>query len=154
MTTVGVLTLSTLGPNSSVIVALAGMVMLSAGIGAFVPPNNGAVLGAASDEQHAVISGLLNLLRNSASVMSIAMATAVVTMTMGAMGYPPSLAEVTAEGSAGLLGAFVLGLRYTYWLMAGLMVVGVVIQVRGSAGTVDPGQREGSMTEESPTRAC
>ena len=106
--------------------------MQSVGIGAFNPPNNSAILSAVANEEHAVISGFLNLVRNSASVISVAIATAVVTMTMGSMGYPPSLAEVSAEGSAGLLDAFVTGLRYAYWLMAAMLAVGVAFTFAGT----------------------
>ena len=124
-TTAGILTLSTLKADSHVAIAIAGMIMQSVGIGAFNPPNNSAILSAVANEEHAVISGFLNLVRNSASVISVAIATAIVTMTMGSMGYPPSLAAVSAEGSAGLLDAFVAGLRYAYWLMAAMLIVGV-----------------------------
>ena len=82
-----------------------------------------------ANEEHAVISGFLNLVRNSASVISVANATAIVTMTMGSLGYPPSLAAVSAEGSAGLLDAFVTGLRYAYWLMAAMLIVGSSVYV-------------------------
>ena len=131
-TTAGILTLSSLKSDSHVAVAIAGMIMQSVGIGAFNPPNNGAILSAVANEQHAVVSGLLNLVRNSASVISVAIATAMVTTTMGSMGYPPSLAEVSAEGSAGLLDAFVTGLRYTYWLMAAILAVGVAFTFAGT----------------------
>ena len=132
-TTAGILTLSTLKSDSHVAIAIAGMIMQSVGIGAFNPPNNGAILGAVANEEHAVISGFLNLVRNSASVTSVAIATAVVTITMGTMGYPPSLAAVSAEGSAGLLDAFVTGLRYAYWLMAAMLGVGVVFTFAGTS---------------------
>ena len=86
LTTAGILTLSTLGPDSNVLIAVAGMFMQGIGIGAFIPPNNSAVLGTVSDTQHAAVSGFPNLMRNAASVTSIAIATAVVTMTMGSDG--------------------------------------------------------------------
>ena len=135
ITTAGILTLSSLRPDSHVAIALAGMVMQSVGIGTFNPPNNGAILSAVANEEHAVISGFLNLVRNSASVTSVAIATAVVTTTMGSMGYAPSLAAVSAEGAAGLLDAFVTGLRYAYWLMAAMLVVGVAFTFAGTSSS-------------------
>ena len=143
ITTAGILTLSTLRSDSHVAVAIAGMIMQSVGIGAFNPPNNSAILSAVANEEHAVVSGFLNLVRNSASVISVAIATAVVTITMGSMGYPPNLAEVSAEGSAGLLDAFVTGLRYAYWLMAAMLAVGAVFTFAGTSTgfSLHPGKR-------------
>ena len=154
MSAAGVLTLSTLGPTSHVGIAIAGMVMQSLGMGAFIPPNNGAVLGAVSDNQHAAVSGLLNLVRNSANVTGVAIATAMVTMTMGSMGYPPSLAAVTEGGSAGLLGAFVLGLRNAYRLMAGVLVVGALVTLRGGSAAVGGKRAGGGAVEESAVVSC
>ena len=73
-----------------------------------------------------MIAGFLNLIRNSGNLCSIAIATAVVTATMGSMGYEPTLASVSAAGGGGLLAAFTSGLRIAYWVMAAVMLVGVV----------------------------
>ena len=131
VTTLGVLTLSTLRTDSHVGVAIAGMIMQSVGIAAFNPPNNGAVLGSVGSANHAMVSGFLNLVRNSASVTSVAIATAIVTATMGSMGYPPTLAAVSAEGTAGLLAAFVAGLRYVYLAMACVLVLNIAFTAAG-----------------------
>ena len=149
-TTAGILTLSSLRSDSHAAVAIAGMIMQSVGIGAFIPPNNGAVLSAVANEEHAVISGFLNLVRNFASVTSVAIATAVVTMTMGAMGYQPSLAAVSAEGSAGLLDAFVTGLRYAYWLMAAMLGVGVVFTFVGTSAGFGLGRGQRPLADRRP----
>ncbi len=142
ITTAGILTLSTLGRDSSIIVAMLGMILQSIGIGAFVPPNNGLVLGAVSSEKHAVISGFLNLVRNSSNVTSVAVATAIVTATMAAQGYPPTLAAVTEGESAGLIGSFLLGLRYVYLSMAALLIIGIAYTATarvGDASTANSG---------------
>ena len=48
--------------------------------------------------------------------------------TMGSMGVEPSLDAVSPE----VAGAFVAGLNQAFWLMGGLLVVGmVVVLVRG-----------------------
>ena len=66
--------------------------------------------------------------RNSANVVSVAVATAVIVFTMGSMGVEPSLDAVSPE----VAGAFVAGLNRVFWLMGGLLVVGmVVVLIRG-----------------------
>ena len=122
----GLLILSTLQPNTPFWIAMAGMTMQSTGIGLFNAPNNSSVLSAVEPSKFGVISGFLNLVRNSGNLCSIAIATAIVTATMGSMGYEPTLAGVSQEGSSGLLAAFTSGLRVAYGIMAVVVLVGLV----------------------------
>ncbi|MDP6513232.1 MAG: MFS transporter [SAR202 cluster bacterium] len=122
----GLLLLSTLTPNSSYLLGVAGMVMQSFGTGTFNAPNNSAVLSAVEQSKYGVISGFLNLVRNSGNLTSVAVATAIVTATMASLGYAPSLAEVSADGDAGLIAAFTSGLRMAYRIMAVFVVVAIV----------------------------
>ena len=122
----GLLVLATLQPDSSIVLAMVGMVLQSAGIGVFNAPNNSSILSAVEPSKYGVITGFLNLIRNSGNLCSIAIATAIVTATMGSMGYEPSLASVSAGGGEGLLAAFTSGLRIAYWVMAAVMLAGVV----------------------------
>ena len=126
ISTAGLLILSTLRSDSHVAIGVAGMMMQSAGIGIFNAPNNSSILSAVEPSKYGVITGFLNLIRNSGNLCSIAIATAIVTATMGSMGYEPSLASVSAGGGEGLLAAFTSGLRISYWVMAAIMIVGVV----------------------------
>ena len=122
----GLLILSTLQPTTHFAIAMAGMIMQSAGIGVFNAPNNSSILSAVEPSKFGVISGFLNLVRNSGNLCSIAIATAIVTATMGSLGYEPSLAGVSAEGGEGLLAAFTSGLRVAYRIMAVVVLAGVV----------------------------
>ena len=122
----GLLILSTLQPDSPFWLAMAGMIMQSTGIGLFNAPNNSSILSAVETSKFGVISGFLNLVRNAGNLCSIAIATAIVTATMGMLGYEPSLAGVTSEGSEGLLSAFTSGLRVAYSIMAFVVLAGVV----------------------------
>ena len=122
----GLLVLSTLQADTHFAIAMAGMILQSTGIGLFNAPNNSSVLSAVEPSKFGVISGFLNLVRNSGNLCSIAIATAIVTATMGSLGYEPSLAGVSQEGSAGLLAAFTSGLRVAYTAMAVVVLFGVV----------------------------
>lgn len=120
------LLLSTLTPNSSVILPMIGMMLQSFGNGTFYAPNNSSVLSAVEQNKYGVISGFLNLVRNSGNLTSIAVATAIVTAVMGSQGYAPSLAEVSIESGAGLTAAFTNGLRVAYRIMAVFILVGII----------------------------
>jgi hypothetical protein len=74
-----------------------------------------------------VISGLVNLIRNAGNVVSIAVATAIVTATMGSLGYEPNLDAVRHGGGSGVEAAFTVGLRYAYITMIGSLLVALFL---------------------------
>ena len=132
--TVGGLTLSatawfimaiTLTESSSVLLIVMMLMLQSTGTALFNSPNNSSILSAVDRSQYGVVSALTQLVRNSANVTSIAIATTVVVVTMGARGVEPSLDAV----SPAVAGAFVAGLKWTFWMMGGLLLVGITIAV-------------------------
>jgi MFS family permease len=124
----GMLILSRLSENSPVIMVIGGLVLQNSGMGLFYSPNSSSILSAVERERYGVISAFVNLIRNSANVTSIAIATAIVTATMGYMGFEPSLEAVSSgDGGEGVIGAFVSGLRNAYLAMLGLLVVGLAV---------------------------
>ena len=72
------------------------------------------------------MSALLNLVRNTANITSVALATAIVAATMGSMGFEPSLDAVGADGAEEVGRAFTTGLRYAYMTMGGLLLTAMV----------------------------
>jgi MFS family permease len=88
-----------------------GLMTLALGMSFFGAPNAAAVLNSVEAESHGIASGFVNLCRNSGNVLGVAFGTALVTWTMGAAGYPPSLSEVRDTAGAGLFAAFTLGFR-------------------------------------------
>lgn len=119
--------LSRLTAESTVAAVLPGLILQSCGMGLFFSPNASSVLSSVSRESYGVISAFLNLIRNAGNVMSIAVATAIVTATMGSMGYEPSLAAVQVGAAEGVGHAFTTGLRYTFISMGCLMIVAMAI---------------------------
>ena len=100
----------------------------------FNSPNNSSIMSAVERSSYGVMSSLTQLVRNSANVISIAVATAVIVFTMGSMGVEPTLDAV----SPAVAGAFVAGLHRVFWLMGGLLVVGmVVVLIRGERSKSD-----------------
>ena len=125
----GILILSRLTENSSIFMVIGALVLHSSGMGVFYSPNASSVLGAVGRESYGVISAFLNLVRNAGSVTSVAMATAIVTATMGSMGYEPSLDAVRASTDTGVGQAFTAGLRYAYLAMAGAVLLAMTVSV-------------------------
>jgi len=132
--TVGGLTLSaaawfilaiTLTESSPVLLIIIMIMFQSAGTALFNSPNNISILSAVDRSQYGVASALTQLVRNSANVVSIAIATTVIVATMGARAVEPSLDAVSPE----VAGAFVAGLRWAFLMLGGLLVVGIAIAV-------------------------
>ena len=61
-------------------------------------PNNSSILSVVDRSSYGAMSGFLNLVRNSANITGIAVATTIVVTVMGAEGFEPSLAAVLSEG--------------------------------------------------------
>ena len=129
----GLFILSRLTEGSPLTLVIAGLILQSCGMGTFYSPNVSSVLSSVQRESYGTISSFLNLVRNAGNVVSIAVATAIVTATMGSMGYEPSLAAVQIEaeggGAAGVGHAFTAGLRNTYLTMTGLLLLAMLISV-------------------------
>ncbi len=136
LASVGIFTISRVSETTHLGVVIAAMVAQSAGTGLFGSPNSASIFSAAESSRHGIVSALLSLVRNSANVTSIAVATAVVTATMVSMGYAPDLSGVGGEGSEGLSHSFVTGMNLLYAAMGCLLIVGAVASfLKGPAVT-------------------
>ena len=109
------------------------LMLQSAGNGLFNSPNNSSILSAVERHRYGVTSALTQLIRNSANVVSIAVATTVVVLTMGSMGLQPSLDTVSPEVATG----FIAGLHRAFALMTGILLVGIVVCLLRGAGSRD-----------------
>ena len=127
MSAAGLFLLSQITETSPLALVLGGMILQSLGVGTFNPPNNSSILSTVDPARYGVVSGFLNLVRNSGNVTSIALATAIVIATMASMGFPPTLAAVEEGASAGLFDSFTSGLRIAYLAMGSLVAVGIVV---------------------------
>ena len=138
----GLLLLSTLTTDSSAWKVATGMLLLTGGTGTFYPPNNASIMQQVPESRYGVMSGFINLVRNSANITGTAVATAIVAAVMVSMGFLPNLSSVAETGNIALLEAFVSGLRTAYIIVAGLLFVGVVFSyVRPASAEVEVRER-------------
>ena len=122
LTTAGLLVLTRLTETSSLWMVMPGLILMNTGMGTFYSPNASSVLSSVARESYGVVSGFLNLVRNSANVISLAIATTIVTATMGSMGFEPSLEAVRGETVEGVKGAFTQGTRYAFFVLVVLVI--------------------------------
>ena len=132
----GLFILSRLTEDSSLVLVMAAMVIQTTGGGIFNAPNNSSILSVVEPGRQGVASGFLNLIRNSANVTGVAVATAIVTAIMAAEGFQPSLAAVSDATDTGVLSAFTSGLRVAYLATGCVVVVGIGLSF-AKGGRVD-----------------
>lgn len=109
VTLLGFAAFTTLTTATPVWAVVAGLMVMSLGMSVFGAANSASILNTVDADAHGVASALVSLCRNSGNVVGIAFATVIVTLTMGAGGYAPSLAAVDPTADPGILTAFTHG---------------------------------------------
>ena len=148
-----------LAERTPVWIVIGTMMMQSSGNGIFNSPNNSSILSVVERSRYGVVSALTQLVRNSANVVSVAVATMIVVTTMATYGVEPKLEAVNPEVAT----AFVAGLRWAFLALGVAMAAGVAITVyralTGRRPAVEGGrrgrsrsQRHGRPATTSPTR--
>ena len=135
---------STIAERSPVILIVAMLMLQSTGLGFFNSPNNSSIFSAVERSSFGVVSALTQLIRNSANVVSIALATTIVVTVMGMRGVEPSLDAVSPQ----VADAFVAGLRAAFVALGCCTTLGMILAlVRGER----PRPQEGEgLQERSP----
>ena len=112
--------------SSPMIVAVASAVS-GTGMSIFMAPNASVMLGTAGRERYGIVSAFLNLTRNGAHVVGIAVPTAVVVLVMGTMGYDADLSDTEKLKDIGLRVAYVSAMTKAFQISIGLMIVATIL---------------------------
>ena len=129
LSTASMLVFSQLSPDSGSMRIIIGMALSGAGMGTFQSGNSSAIMSSLGRERFGIVAAFLNMTRTSANVTGIAMATTIVVVTMGSLGFEPSLAAVSEDGGEGVKAAFVTGFNRSFMVSAALMVTALVISL-------------------------
>ena len=141
--TVGLAILSRVTDTSPLWEVIPGLILVNCGMGMFYSPNSSSVLSAVGRESYGVVSGFLNLVRNSANVISLAIATTIVTVTIGSLGFEPSLEAVRTASVEGVRGAFTVGMRYAFYVLIVLVIASMTMSIlQGSSRPAASATRE------------
>ena len=149
----GLAILSRITDNSHLYQVIPGLILVSGGMGTFYSANSSSVLSAVGRESYGVVSGFLNLVRNSANVISLAIATTIVTVTMGSLGYEPSLEAVRNGTVEGVRSAFTVGMRYSFYVLIALVIASMTVSFLQGRPRTEPrtGQPAGQPGESAAT---
>ena len=117
--------------DSSWVVVVFGLILISFGLGTFYGANNKIILNAIPKDSHGVVSGFIHLVRNSASVISMGVGVVVVTSFMSSMGFAPTLAGLSDETEIAVLEAFVKGMKFVFLSFSVILVFGFFVSLLG-----------------------
>ena len=133
--------------RSPVWLVIAIMMMQSSGTGMFNSPNSSSIISVVDRSRYGVVSALTQLIRNSANVVSVAVATTIVVSTMATYGVEPKLEAVNPEVAT----AFVAGLRWAFMAMGCALALGVGLTLYRAIGTRRPAAQAAAAAQPEPT---
>ena len=126
---ISMLLLSILSTDSSIWLAFTYCFMMGFGIGFIFMPAQNAIYGIIDQKDQGVVTGFINMVRNSSTLTSIAVGTAIVTSVMASQGYPASLDAVREGTIAGIHNSFLSGMTTTFLIGFFVIALGVLITV-------------------------
>jgi len=129
ITLLGFATFCLIGSDTPFWRVVAGLMVMSLGMSLFSAANSASMLNSVDEHSHGVAAGFVSLCRNSGNVIGIAFGTVVVTLTMGALGYPPTLAAVGPTADAGILRSFSAGVGYASTALCAIVLAVLAVVV-------------------------
>ena len=129
--------------NSPLALVIPLIILVPLGQGLFGTPNNTSILSAVESSRYGVVSALTQLARNTGSLTSISFATAIVGATMASQGFEASLRVVSTESGPAVSAAFMSGLRLSFLVMGGLLLIGFVLSSFKGQGLKEEGTGAG-----------
>ena len=115
--------------DSPLTLVAGALALLGFGMGFIFSPTQNAVYGSIKAGQEGIVTAFANMSRNAGSLSSIAVGAAIVTATMAASGYEPSLDALRESVDPGIAGAFVSGMSRTFAVGAGVVFLGLLISL-------------------------
>ena len=96
--TAGLLMLSRLGPDTSIVEVIAGLVVAGIGAAIFLSPNTSAIMGAAGRHQQGVASGVVSTARSLGIAFGVVMAGAAVSYVSGGADVHAGFGRLPSRG--------------------------------------------------------
>ncbi len=103
------------------------MLLMGFGIGFIFSPAQNAIYGVVKPDGQGVVTAFINMARNTATLSSVAVGTAIVTATMGGLGFEPSLDAVKDVGDAGIKAAFLQGMTRAFFIGSLVVAAGLAV---------------------------
>ena len=130
MTACSLIFLSFIDQDTRMVYLLPFLALIGMGMGFFYSPNSSSVLSVINSSDYGVGTAFLNLIRNSANIIGISMATMIITAMMAHSGFEASLDAVNDPNYGdGITVAFISGLSLTLRIQGFLILASVLLTV-------------------------
>ncbi len=118
---------STITLDSNPLVISFAAALSGTGLSIFMAPNTTSIMGEIERRHYGVISAFMNLTRNAAHIVGIAIPTAVVILVMSNMGYEADLSDPQKLIDLGLRTSYVSGMQRAFQVSLFFMVVAMAV---------------------------
>jgi MFS family permease len=132
LVTISGLVLASLNEESELYIIMPALFVTGLGMGLWVAPNMSAAIGAVQSQSFGVVSAFINLVRNTASAISIAVATAIVVGVMTSNGVDADLGAIKDGSGTEEKAAFVSGMRIAFISFAGVSFFAIIAAMKTS----------------------
>jgi len=130
LVTLSGLVLASLNEESELYIIMPALLGTGLGMGLWVAPNMSAAISAVQSQSFGVVSAFINLVRNTASAIAIAVATAIVVGVMTSNGLDADLGAIKDGGGAEEKAAFVSGMRIAFLAFAGVSFLSIIAAMK------------------------
>jgi DHA2 family multidrug resistance protein-like MFS transporter len=114
--------------SSYYLIALASG-MSGTGMSIFMAPNTSSIMWSAGRSHYGIVSAFMNLTRNGAHVVGIAIPTAVVVSVMGSLGYDADLSSLAVMDNFGLRSAYASAMSWAFTVSAVTMFGALLLTI-------------------------
>ena len=114
--------------SDPLIVALASG-LSGMGLSMFMAPNTSSIMGSAGRAHYGIVSAFMNLTRNGAHIIGIAVPTAIVVAVMASMGYDADLSDPESLNDVGLRSAYTISMSRAYEVSTVIMGVAALLSI-------------------------
>lgn len=118
---------STITLDSNPLIISVAAALSGTGLSIFMAPNTTSIMGEIDRAHYGVISAFMNLTRNSAHIVGIAIPTAVVVLVMSNLGYEADLSDPQKLIDLGLRTSYVSGMQRAFQVSLFFMVLAMVV---------------------------
>jgi MFS family permease len=151
LVTLSGLVLASLNEDSALYIIMPALFGTGLGMGLWVAPNMSAAISAVQSQSFGVVSAFINLVRNTASAIAIAVATAVVVGVMTSKGLNADLGALKDGTGAAEKAAFVEGMRIAFLAFAGVSFFAIIAAMKTSNPVIS--MRRGAGQPAAPSTA-
>ena len=114
LSTVSMLLLSRVSLDSSYYLIAIASGMSGTGMSIFMAPNTSSIMWSAGRANYGIVSAFMNLTRNGAHVVGIAVPTAIVVSVMSSLGYEADLSSLAVTDDFGLRVAYASAMSWAF----------------------------------------